>query len=83
MYKCDFEFVIPGEAEIYVDLIIDLSVREVLVERDRSTPDAAESTTVVSHLLHSLVSQCSVTVNGISRPPRISTKMAYLETVLT
>jgi len=43
-----------------------MSVRGVLVVQEGSTPDAADSTTVVNNLQHSLFSQYSVTVNGFS-----------------
>ena len=58
--------VIPGYGETYVDLDIHMSVRGKLVALDGSALDPADNTTVVNNLLHSLFSQCNVTLNGVS-----------------
>jgi hypothetical protein len=83
--QSDLEFHIPSDLETYVDLGIHLSVRGKLLAHDGSTPDAADSTSVVNNLLHSLLSQCSVTLNevSVSSSKDLYNYRAYLETLLT
>jgi hypothetical protein len=83
--QSDLEFVIPGDAETYVDLDIHMSVRGKLVGRDGSALESTDSTTVVNNLLHSLFSQCNVSLNGVSvsSSKDFYNYRAYLETILT
>jgi hypothetical protein len=64
--QSDLEFVIPGDAETYVDPDIHMSVRGTLVAQDGTALESTDSTTVVNNLIHSLFSQCSVSLNGVS-----------------
>jgi hypothetical protein len=67
------------------DLDIHMSVRGKLVAHDGAALDPADSTTVVSNLHHSLFSQWSVTLNGVSvsLSKDLYNYRAYIETLLT
>jgi hypothetical protein len=83
--QSDLEYVIPGDSETYVDLNIHMKIRGKLVRPDGSNLDSDDSTSVVNNLLHSLFSQCSVTLNGVSvsASKDLYNYRAYLETLLT
>jgi hypothetical protein len=83
--QSDLEFVIPGDAETFVDFDIHLSVQGKLVAQDGSALECTDSTTVVNNLLHSLFSQCSVSLNGVSvsSSKDLYNYRGYLKTILT
>jgi hypothetical protein len=83
--QSDLEFVIPGDAETYVDLDIHMLVRGKLVAQDDFALDPADSTTVVNNLLLLLFNQCSVTLNrvSVSSSKNLYNYVAYLKTLLT
>jgi hypothetical protein len=82
--QSDLEFVIPGDAETYVDLVIHMSVLGKLVAQERSALESTDNTTVVNNLLHSLFSQCSVSLNGfsVSSSKNLYNYKEYLETII-
>ena len=84
MDHSDLEFVIPGDAETYVDLDIHISFRGKVVVQDGSALDPADRITVVNKLLHPLFSQCNVTLNGIwgSSSKGLCNYRAHLDTTL-
>jgi hypothetical protein len=63
--QLDLEYVIPGDSDTYVDLNIHM-IRGLLVHAYGSNFDSDNHTSVVNNLLHSLFSQCSVTLNSVS-----------------
>ena len=84
--QSDLEFVIPGDNESYVDLDIKLYVRGKLISStDGKDYDAKEFSCVTNNFLHSLFSECSVTLNGVSITPASDhyNYREYLETLLT
>ena len=87
--QSDLEFVIPAENESYIDLNLKLYVRGKLVKTEpdgtHSDLDDKELTCVANNLIHSLFSQCSVTLNGvcITQSKDLYPYRAYLETLLT
>lgn len=74
------EFAKPSDAETYTVINTHISVAH-----DSSALDATDYTTSINILLHSLFSQCSVTLSGISVPSSkdVYNYRAYLETLLT
>jgi hypothetical protein len=64
--QSDLEFLIPADSDTYIDLNIKLYIRGKLVNQDGKDLDATDHTAVTNNLLHSLFSQCTVSLNGIS-----------------
>ena len=58
------EFVAPSDNESYIDLNIKLMIKGKLTKLEGSEFDQNDFTGVVNHLLHSLFSQCNITLNG-------------------
>jgi len=83
--QSDLEFDIPGDAKTYVDLDIHMSVLGKLVAQDGSALEKTDNTTLVNNLLHSLFSQCNVTLNAVSvsSSQDLYNYKSYLETLLT
>jgi hypothetical protein len=83
--QSDLESHIPSDSETYIDLDIHLSVQGKLVALDGSSLDAADSISVVNKLLHSLLNQCSVTLNrvSVSSSKNLYNYRAHLEILIT
>jgi hypothetical protein len=64
--QSDLEFLIPADNDTYIDLNIKLYIRGKLVKEDGKDLNAIDHTAVTNNLLHSLFSQCNVTLNGVS-----------------
>jgi hypothetical protein len=79
------EFLIPADGDTYIDLNIKFYIRGQLVNQDGKDLDAADHTAVTNNLLHSLFSQCTVSLNGISitQASELYPYRSYLETILT
>jgi len=60
----DIEFVIPGDSDTYVDLDLKLFVKGKLQTEDNTDLPETDHTAVVNNLLHSLISQCTIYLNG-------------------
>jgi len=63
--RIDLDFVIPGVSDTYIDLDIKLYVRGKLFSGSGTDVDGTRTTAVTNKLLHSLFSQCTVTLNGV------------------
>jgi hypothetical protein len=61
----ELEIVIPGDSDTYIDLDIKLYVRGKLVSGSGNDVDLTDTTSVANNLLHSLFSQCTVTLNRV------------------
>ena len=85
MEQSDLEFLIPDDLDTYIDLDIKLYIRVKLIWGDSKDLDATDLTAVTNNFLHSLFSQCSVTLNGVSITQAIELYQysSYLETLLT
>ena len=85
VHNSDLEYVIPGDSKTYVYLNIHMMIRRKLVHLDGSNFDPDDHTLLVNNLLHSLFSQCSVTLNGVSVSAfkDLYKNWEYLETLLT
>jgi hypothetical protein len=83
--QSDLEFLIPADNDTYIDLNIKLYIRGKLFKEDGTVLDATDHTAVNNHLLHSLFSQCNVTLNGVSitQASELYPYRCYLETILT
>ena len=79
------EFIIPSDNEHYIDLNISLMIKGKLTKIDGTEFDNTDFTGVINNLLHSLFSQCSITLNGTSVTPSkdLYHYRSYLETLLT
>jgi hypothetical protein len=56
------EFTIPADSDFYIDPDIHIFVSGQLVSADGKVLDSTDHTSVTNNLLHSLFSQCSVTL---------------------
>jgi hypothetical protein len=83
--QSDLQFVIPGDVDSYLDLDITLYVKGKLVKPEGSDLDNTDFTAGTNNFLHSLFSQCSITLNGtqITRASELCNYRAYIETLLT
>jgi hypothetical protein len=79
------QFTIPGYNEHYVDLNIHLMVKGKFTNLDGTPVALDDRNTAVNNLLHSLLSQLNVTLNGVSITPSedLYHYKSYLETLLT
>ena len=83
--QSDLEYVISGDSQTYVDPNIHMMIRGNLVHPDESNFDSDDHTSVVNNLLLSLLSKCSITLNGvsISASKDLYNYRVYLERLLT
>ena len=64
--KTDLEFLIPTDNDTYVDLNIKLYIRGNLIKAEGTNLDNTDFTAVTNNFLHSLFSQCSFSLNGVT-----------------
>ena len=64
--QSELEFLIPADYDTYIDPDIKLFVKGKLTKADGSALDAADHTAGVNNLLHSLFSQCTIILNGVT-----------------
>jgi poly(A) polymerase Pap1 len=83
--QTDLEYLIPADNETYVDPNIKLYVSGRFVHLDGSALAPTEYTTGTNNLLHSLFSQCTISLNGIQITQSAENYpfRAYIETKLT
>ena len=83
--QSDFEFLIPADSDTYIDLEIKLNVLGKLVSGEGKDLDNKYFTAVTNNFLHSLFSQCNITLNNvpITQPGDLYQYRSYLETILT
>jgi len=83
--KNDLEFLIPGDTETYIDQDIKLYVRGKIIGTDGNDLDASDFTAGTKNFLHSLFSQCSISLNGVNITPasELYPYRSYLESILT
>jgi hypothetical protein len=75
----------PGDTETYVDLRIRLFVRGKLTTPDGTDLEITDHTAFTNNFLHSLFSQCNVSLNDVSvtQTSDMYNYRAYLETLLS
>jgi len=83
--QSDLEFLIPADKDTYVDLNIKLYIRGKLTKADGTNLDNTAFTAVEKIFLHSLISQCSIALNGvnITQATELYNYRSYFETLLT
>jgi len=64
--QSDLEFLIPSDDDTYIDLDIKLYIRGKLTKADGTALDNTDFTAVTNNFLHSLFSQCSIALNGLT-----------------
>ena len=73
--QIDLEFFISAQHDTYIDLNIRLYVRGKLTTADGKDLDATDFTATANNLLHSLFTQCLITLNGTITPTSINTAL--------
>jgi hypothetical protein len=83
--QSDLEFLIPADHDTYIDLNIHLYIRGKLIKVDGAELAAMDYTAVTNNFLHSLFSQCNISLNCVMIKPAAGLYLyrAYLETLLT
>jgi hypothetical protein len=83
--QSDLEFLIPSDLDTYVNSDMKLYIRGKFTKPDGSDLDTSDHTAGVNIFLHSLFSQCTISLNGVNRTQSGDhyNYRAYLETVLT
>ena len=83
--QTDIEILIAGDSETYIDLDLKLYIKGKLMKEDNTLLGDTDYTTGINNLLHSLFSQCSISLNGtqITQGTDLYNYRAYLETLLT
>jgi len=81
----DLEFLIPADNEIYIDSDIKVYIRGKLTKIDGTALDDTDFTSVTNNFLHSIFSQCTVSLNGttITQATELYNYRSLLETLLT
>jgi len=81
----DLEFLIPRDADTYIDLDIKLYFLGKMVSSSGKYVDLTDTTAAANNLLHSLFSQCTVMVNGVpvTQSHEHYYYRSYLQTLLT
>ena len=62
--QSDLEFLIPGDNDTYIDLDIKFYIGGKLTKADGTDLDNTYFKAVTNNFLHSLLSQCSIALNG-------------------
>jgi hypothetical protein len=83
--QTDLEFLIPEDNDTYVDPDIKLYIRGKFTKADGGDLDASDHTAGTNNFLHSLFSQCTISLNGtnITQSGDLYYYRSYLETLLT
>jgi len=83
--QSDIEFLIPGGSDTYIDIDLKLFIKGKLMEEDNTQLTDIDYTAGINNLLHSLFSQCSISLNGtqITQATELYNYSEYLETLLT
>jgi len=81
----DLEFQIPAHNDTYVDLNIKLYIRVKLDKADGTNLNNTDFTAMTNNFLHSLFSQCSIAINGvtITQSSELYNYQSHFETLLT
>ena len=83
--QSDLEFVVPADEDRYIDLNIQLYIRDKLTKTDRTDPELTDTTCVAENLLHSLFEKCNISLNGvtITHSADLYYYCSYLKTLLS
>jgi len=64
--QSELEFMIPADSNTYVDLNINLYIRDKLTKADGTNFDHTDFTAMTNNFLHSLFSHCSIALNSLT-----------------
>ena len=64
--QTDLEFLVPADYDTYIDTDFKLYVSGKLTKADGSDLDVTDHTAGVNNFLHSLFSQCTIILNGVT-----------------
>ena len=83
--QSDLEFLIPADNDTYIDPNIKLYIRGKLTKANGTNLDDADFMAVTKNFLHSLFSQCNITVIGVALTPAtdLYDYRSFFETILT
>jgi imidazoleglycerol phosphate dehydratase HisB len=83
--QSDLEFLIPADLSTYVNPDIKLYIRGKFTKPDGGDLDTSDHTAGVNNFVHSLFSQCTITLNGVNITGSGDhyNYRAYLKTLLT
>jgi len=83
--QSDLDFLIPADNDTYIDLNIKIYIRGKLTKVDGTNLDKTPFTAVTNNFLHSLFSQSSISLNGvtITQANELYNYRSYFETLLT
>ena len=83
--QSDLEFLVPADQDTYNDLNIQLYIRGKLTKAEGTVLDLTDTTCVANNLLHTVIEQCNVSLNGvtITHSAALYHYRAYLETLRT
>jgi len=62
--QSDIEFLISGKSDTYIELNLKLFIRGKLIKEDGTDLADTDYTAGINNLLHSLLSQCTISLNG-------------------
>jgi len=65
----DIEFLIPGDRDTYIDLVLKLFIKGKLLKEDNTNLTNTDYTAGINNLLRSIFSQCSISLNGTQITP--------------
>ena len=85
MDQSDLGFLIPSDDDTYIDLDIKLYIRGKLTKADGTALDNTDFTAVTNNFLHSLFSQCSIALNGltITQASELYNYRSFFDTIAT
>ena len=66
MYQNALQIVIPADNDGYIDTDIKLYIRGKLISVSGKDVDLTDATGVTNNVLHSLFSQCNITLKGVT-----------------
>jgi len=83
--QSDLKILIPSDSDTYIDLNIRPYVRVKLIKNDGTALDNTDFTAVTKNFLHSLFSQCSIALNGVTNThaAELYNYRSFFETILT
>jgi len=83
--QSDLEFLISADNNTHINLDIKLYIRGKLISGNGKELDATDFTAVTNNFLHSLFSQCNITLNGVpnTQACELYHYRSYLETLMT
>ena len=82
--QSDLEFLVPADHDTYIDMNIQLYISGKLTKANGTELEVTDYTCVTNDVFHSLLGQCNITLNGVTRTldADLYHYRAYFETLL-